>query len=125
MWIFTLAPHLDRLTRLPWLAGALASITAAVVGVMANLAAWFGLHILFADVTARNVGPLRLWQPSLPFDAVAALIAVGAWLLLTRAKVGLMWVVLAGAAAGGAAIGTWGSQSGSHVVRKVVTVTVS
>jgi len=100
LWIFTLAPHLDRLTARPALAGALAAITAAVVGVMANLAAWFALHVLFADVVAVRIGPLRLWSPAGGFDLFAGLVAVAALLLLTRARLALGWVLALGAAAG-------------------------
>ena len=100
LWIFALAPHLDRLTRRPALAGALAAITAAVVGVMANLAIWFALHVLFARVVAERVGVLRLWVPGGAFDWVAAGLAVTAWLLLTRLKLGLGAVLALGGAAG-------------------------
>ena len=100
MWIFALAPHLERLTRRPALAGALAAITAAVVGVMANLALWFALHVLFATVTATRLGAARLWLPGGAFDWPAAAIAGAALLLLTRLKVGLVWVLAFGAAAG-------------------------
>ena len=41
LWIFLGAPHVERLRRQPALAAALAAITAAVVGVIANLAVWF------------------------------------------------------------------------------------
>ena len=92
LWIFTLAPHLDRLTRRPRLASALAAITAAVVGVMANLAVWFALHVLFETVTARHAGPLRLWVPGGGFDLFAGALALAALLLLTLgAGLGALW----------------------------------
>ena len=100
LWIFAFAPHLDRLTRRPELAGALAAITAAVVGVMANLALWFALNVLFARVVAERYGPLRLWVPGGGFDWVAAGLAVVAWWLLTRSKAGLGAVLALGATAG-------------------------
>ncbi|MCB1415042.1 MAG: chromate efflux transporter [Nitratireductor sp.] len=50
IWIFLGAPFMERLRANPRLAGALAAITAAVTGVMANLAIWFGLHVLFGEV---------------------------------------------------------------------------
>ena len=46
MWIFLGAPFVERLYGSPVLSGALAAITAAVVGVVANLAVWFGGHVL-------------------------------------------------------------------------------
>jgi chromate transporter len=100
LWVFALAPHLDALMRRPALAGALQAITAAVVGVMANLALWFALHVLFEDIAARHFGWLRLWQPGGTFEWGAAGIAVVALTFLIWARVGLGWVLLLGAVAG-------------------------
>ena len=100
LWIFSLAPHLDRVAARPRLARALAAITAAVVGVMANLAIWFALHVLFDTVTATRRGPLRLWLPGGDFDWLAAALAAAAWLLLSRARLGMGAVLALGAAAG-------------------------
>ncbi|MEP7244318.1 MAG: chromate efflux transporter [Gammaproteobacteria bacterium] len=51
LWIFLGAPYVESLRKYEPLSGALAAITAAVVGVIANLALWFALHALFAHVT--------------------------------------------------------------------------
>ncbi len=64
LWIFAGAPHIERISAMPRLAGALSGITAAVVGVIANLSIWFALHVLFTEVTRQTVGPLVLWMPS-------------------------------------------------------------
>ena len=64
LWIFAGAPYLDWLSSRPRLRGALAAITAAVVGVMLNLSLWFALHVLFAGVTPERLGPLTLWTPA-------------------------------------------------------------
>ncbi len=48
LWIFAGAPFIERLEHARRLQGALAAITASVVGVIANLTLWFGLHVLFA-----------------------------------------------------------------------------
>ena len=86
LFIFTFAPFIDRLIHMPRLSSALAAITAAVVGVIANLSLWFALHVLFAHVPDLRLGPLHL---SLP-DPVslrlipAALAALAATLLLWR-----------------------------------------
>ena len=64
LWIFVGAPYLDWLSSRPRLRGALAAITAAVVGVMLNLSLWFALHVLFAEVTPERFGPLTLWMPA-------------------------------------------------------------
>lgn len=58
LWIFTGAPYIDALAHRPRLRGALASVTAAVVGVILNLSIWFALHVLFARVTLTPFGPL-------------------------------------------------------------------
>lgn len=75
LWIFLAAPHLERLSAAPRLAGALSGITATVVGVIANLSLWFALHVLFTRVGA---GPLAL---PLPDPASLSLPAAGLALL--------------------------------------------
>jgi chromate transporter len=86
LWIFAGAPWLDHLTRKPALNGALAAITAAVVGVIANISLWFAAHVFFAEVPVQRFGPVEMIVPSwatLQFPAV--LLALGAgWLLLWR-----------------------------------------
>ncbi|MET0179144.1 MAG: chromate efflux transporter [Novosphingobium sp.] len=98
LWIFACAPWMDRLERAERLQGALAAITAAVVGVIANLAVWFALHVLFARV---EPGGLPEWAS---FDWRAALIAVGAAALLFRLGRGAL-TTLALAALAGLALG--------------------
>ena len=51
LWIFAGAPYIDWINAQPRLRGALSAITAAVVGVILNLALWFALHVFFASVT--------------------------------------------------------------------------
>ena len=65
LWIFTGAPYVERLNQNPKLAAALAAITAAVVGVILNLAIWFALHVVFAEVTRQTFGGVQLWRPAL------------------------------------------------------------
>src|SRR6266404_5918544 len=50
LWIFFGAPFAEMLRANKALAAALGAVTAAVVGVILNLAVWFGLHVLFADL---------------------------------------------------------------------------
>ena len=47
LWIFTLAPWIERLEYAQRLKGALAAITASIVGVIGSLALWFAVHLLF------------------------------------------------------------------------------
>ncbi len=80
LFIFTGAPFIDRLTHMPRLSGALAAITAAVVGVIANLSLWFALHVLFSSVSSLSWGPMMLALPELatiriPSAAIAILAA--------------------------------------------------
>ena len=101
LWIFALAPWIERLGHAVRLKGALAAVTAAVVGVIANLTAWFALHVLFAQVGEVQFGPVRLdWPLWASFDWRAGVLAALAVLLAFR----LRWSVLrilAACAAGG------------------------
>ena len=102
LWIFTGAPYLARITGQPRLGGALAAITAAVVGVIANLSLWFAAHVVFAAVTPLWIGPLHLALPDLAsLRPVPSLLALGAGYLLLRRHWPLPLVLLL-AALGGA-----------------------
>jgi chromate transporter len=91
IFIFLGAPHIEALRHDRRLAAGLAGITAAVVGVIANLAVFFAVHTLFDEVTAERIGPLRLQVPDVTtFQPRAAAVAVLAFVLLFR----LRWSVL-------------------------------
>jgi chromate transporter len=62
-WIFLGAPYIERLQNAPRLQSALAGVTAGVVGVIANLALWFGLHVLFNETRQMQAGPVTLDLP--------------------------------------------------------------
>jgi chromate transporter len=101
LFIFAGAPFVERLRENRAVAEALAAVTAAVVGVVANLALWFGLHVLFGAVGEAHVGPVSLPLPdATTFDPAAALIALAAALALLRFHVGVVPVLLGAAAAG-------------------------
>lgn len=98
LWIFTAAPYLERLTSAPRLAGALAGIMAAVVGVIASLSAWFALHVLFATVGRASLGPLALPLPELSsLSPLATMTSLGAGYLLLWRHWPLPWVLGASA----------------------------
>lgn len=101
LWIFAGAPYIEQISAQPKLKGALSSITAAVVGVILNLSIWFGLHVLFTDVTKQSIGIFTLWQPDFTsIDLqVLALTAISGVLLL-RIKIGLLKVLGLSAALG-------------------------
>jgi chromate transporter len=86
LWIFAGAPFVERLAGQPRLSAALGGITAAVVGVIANLSLWFALHMMFGTVDTVTAGPLRLAVPDpATLDAVAlGLAAVAGWMILRR-----------------------------------------
>jgi chromate transporter len=91
LWIFVGAPYVERLTSSPKIAGALAGVTAAVVGVILNLSLWFALHVFFGSVEPIALGPLQLSRPeiaTLNIEAVA--IACLAAFLLFRMRAGIV-----------------------------------
>ena len=95
LWIFVGAPYVETVRNVRWLASALAAVTAAVVGIIANLAVWFGLHVLFGDVGSIAFGPFILPVPDLTkFDIASAGIAFAAAIALIRFKANML-VVLA------------------------------
>jgi chromate transporter len=91
LWIFTLAPWMDKLQSSVRLKAALAAVTAAVVGVIGNLTVWFALHVLFTRMSAVPIGPFHASLPVLTsFDWRAALLAAVAAVLLFKVKLGMM-----------------------------------
>jgi chromate transporter len=91
LWILLGAPHIERLRNKPALSAAMSAITAAVVGVILNLAVWFGLHAMFRSVTEQSFGPLKLAVPELStLDPLASAIAVICALALLRYKAPLI-----------------------------------
>ena len=95
LWIFAGAPFIEELRGNRRLAGALAAITAAVVGVILNLSVWFALHVLFGSVIERHWGPLR-WFAFDPraLDSHAAVLAVTAAILTFRFHRNLIEVIV-------------------------------
>ena len=103
-WIFLGAPYVERLRGSVWLSSALSAITAAVVGVVLNLAVWFSLHTLFRQVESRHGYGFRLLVPAWSSINIAvACIALLALLLTFYWKKGMV-VTLATAATLGAIV---------------------
>ncbi len=91
VFIFLGAPYVERLRNNQHLTSALSGITAAVVGVIANLAFYFAVHTLFTDASLTHWGPIHLLVPDLStLRPVAAVIAVLAGVMIYR----LHWSVL-------------------------------
>ena len=85
LWIFTGAPYVAGLRDRARLQSGLAALTAAVLGVIANLALWFALHVLFARVATRHAGVAHLLVPDVATLQVTTLaLAILAGLLLGR-----------------------------------------
>lgn len=101
IWIFLGAPYVERLRGNVRLSAALATITAAVVGVILNLTIWFALHMLFAVVGEVHAGPLRLLIPDpASLDPWALAIAGAAMLAMLRFHIGIFPTLAAAALAG-------------------------
>ncbi|MEL7177541.1 MAG: chromate transporter, partial [Pseudomonadota bacterium] len=98
LWIFAGAPYVEHMASAPRIEAALKAVTAAVVGVIANLSLWFALHVFFNTLTPTPflntqvplpaLGSLSL--PALGLTALAALLSFG-----LRLSLPLTLVVLA------------------------------
>ena len=101
LWVFVGAPFVEQLRSNKLLSGALAAITAAVVGVILNLTVWFALHVLFGQVTERHTGFLRWYAfDPLGLDLKTLALAVIAGVLAFRFHRSLIEVVAVMAALG-------------------------
>lgn len=91
LWIFAGAPYIDAIGNRPRLAGALAAITAAVVGVILNLSVWFGLHVLFGKVERLQGDWFQPWLPDwINLDWFALALSLLAALALLRFHLGIV-----------------------------------
>lgn len=101
IWIFAGAPVMDWLGGRPGLTAALAGITAAVVGVIANISVWFAVHLLFGQINTASAGPFSvLWPVWGSLDLVALVLTVLAGMLILWRKLPLLWSLCIMAAAG-------------------------
>ncbi|MCV2876606.1 chromate efflux transporter [Rhodobacteraceae bacterium XHP0102] len=90
LWIFLLAPQVERLTALPKLQAALDGVMAAVVGVIANLSLWFALNVWFGTVTRQG----GVWLPDLgSVIPQAVILSVLAAALVWGGKLGMIPVL--------------------------------
>ncbi len=101
LWIFFGAPFVEALRANKALGAALGAITAAVVGVILNLAVWFALHVLFAElVPVRWLGTTVDLPVLRSVDLPTLVLAIAAAVAIFRFKVGMLPVLLASALAG-------------------------
>ncbi len=91
LWIFLGAPYIEALRGNQSLSAALSAITAAVVGVVLNLAAWFGLHVVFSKVDTFWMLGMKLQVPVWETVDIAALaLAAAALVAMLLFKVGMI-----------------------------------
>ncbi|HUP21420.1 MAG TPA: chromate efflux transporter [Thermoanaerobaculia bacterium] len=101
LWIFLGAPYIEWLRQRRSLTHALSGITAAVVGVILNLAVWFALHTLFGIVHEVELALGRLWLPAWStLDWGAAAIAALSFASLFALRWGIMRTLLLGVTGG-------------------------
>lgn len=100
-WIFLGAPWMERLRNNRSISAALTAVTAAVVGVILNLAIWFAIHVIWHEVARVDLGPLSLELPKLAsINWAAAALTALAVVAVFRLKLGMTTVLAASAAAG-------------------------
>lgn len=101
LWIFAFAPWIERLEHATRLRGGLAALTAAVVGVIANLSLWFFIHVLFSRVAEDRLGPVRLYVPDWSsFDWRAAALATLSTVLIFKWHTNVIKVLVVAAIGG-------------------------
>ncbi len=96
LWIFLGAPFMETMRSNKALSAALSAITAAVVGVILNLAVWFALHVLFRELHDVSLLGMKLGVPvfaSLNFPSLV--LTLGAMLAVFRFKIGVIQVLAA------------------------------
>jgi chromate transporter len=94
LWIFLGGPYVEALIGNARLNAALSAITAAVVGVILNLAAWFALHVLFGEVNDVEAYGLTLHAPALSsVDWPALVLALIAGAATFVFRLGMMWTL--------------------------------
>jgi chromate transporter len=104
LWIFLGAPFIETMRGNKGLAGALSTITAAVVGVILNLSIWFALHTVFRQTVPVRSFALSFDMPVWSSIDVAALaLAIAAATAIFRFNVGML-TVLAGSCVAGVAL---------------------
>jgi chromate transporter len=91
VFVFMGAPLIERLQSYTQLTGALAAVTASVVGVVTNLAVWFALQVIFRDHFSLRTGPVAVLLPvPASVDLAALALAAVAAVCLFRLKLGVL-----------------------------------
>jgi chromate transporter len=90
LWIFVGAPYIEHLRGRASLTAALSGITAAVVGVILNLAIWFAAHVFFHETIVVGAP----FDMTLPVPSSIDVAGVGIGLAAFVALFGLRWGIL-------------------------------
>lgn len=91
LWIFLGGPYIEALRGNKSLSAALSAITAAIVGVVLNLAVWFAIHVVFEKVNELQQGALRLYVPVWDtLNWAALLLCAAALIAMLRFKIGMI-----------------------------------
>jgi chromate transporter len=101
LWIFLGAPYVEKLRGNQAVSAALSAVTAAVVGVMLNLAIWFAVHVAFAKVDTSQAWGIHWLSPQ--WDSVqlaSVVLALGAFIAIFRFKIGMLPVLFTSALLG-------------------------
>src|SRR5438477_10774757 len=101
LWIFLGAPFIEVLRGNKALSAALSAITAAVVGVVLNLAIWFAIHTVFRETVPIRAFPLTFDAPNvLSVDPWPLALSIAAAIAIFRFKVGMIPTLAACCVAG-------------------------
>ncbi|GAA3956080.1 chromate efflux transporter [Allohahella marinimesophila] len=101
LWIFLGAPYVEKLRGNQTVSAALSAVTAAVVGVMLNLAIWFAVHVAFDEVNTVEAFGMQLLVPTWSSIQIASVVlALGAFIAILRFKVGMLPVIFVSAVLG-------------------------
>ena len=101
LWIFLGAPFVEHLRGRPSLTSALSTITAAVVGVVLNLAIWFALFTLFDEVNISRCFGAILYRPDLgSIDLLGLAIALATAVVIVKTEISTLKIVIAAAVIG-------------------------
>ena len=101
LWIFLGAPFVETLRANKAVGAAFSAITAAVVGVVLNLAVWFAIHNVFRETIPVRTFPLSFDAPDIAsVDAWALALSLAAAIAIFRFRVGMIPTLVACCAAG-------------------------
>lgn len=101
LWIFLGAPYVEKLRENQSVSAALSAVTAAVVGVMLNLAIWFAVHVAFTEVTTHQLYGVQWLAPTWgTIQGASVILTLGAFVAMLRFKAGMLPVIFVSALLG-------------------------